>query len=82
MQARTATTQATNPAPPGGASPGNVARAEIRGMSLAAATAAGRRAGGAPMITWTVTVASWSAGADGGTPVDTKALTPPFKSSP
>lgn len=82
MQGKMATTQATNLAPPGGASPGNVARAEIHGMSPAAATAAGRQAGGALMITWTAIAASWSVGVDGGIPVGMKALMPPFKSSP
>lgn len=52
-------------APPGGTSPESAARVETPGTSRAGVTAAGQQAGGALMITWTVTVAFWeTAGAD------------------
>lgn len=77
-----AITRATSLALPGGTSLENVARAETHGTSRADATAAGQQAGGALTTTWTATAVSWSAGADGGTPVDTRAWMLPSRSSP
>lgn len=53
------TTRDISLAPQGGTSPESAARAETPDMSLAGVTAAGQLAGGALMITWTVTVDFW-----------------------
>lgn len=59
------TTRGISLAPPEGASPENAARAETPDTSRVGVTAAGRQAGGALMIIWTVTVGFWgTAGAN------------------
>lgn len=76
-----ATTQAISHVLQGGVNPESGARVEIHGMSRVDATAAGRRAGGAQMTTWTVTAASWWVGEDVGIRVDMRAWMQLFRSS-